>query len=84
MPELPWQTRQRLLSSYGLSEKNVDGLMKLDSSKDVPVDGDSSATPGPIQFFDELCQGNSRDPKVAFNWYDIDLSDNEFTVLRSY
>ena len=82
MPELPWQTRKRLLSSYGLSEKNVDVLMKLDSSKDVPVDGDNSATPGPIQFFDELCQGNKRDPKVAFNWYVIDLS--KMNSLYSY
>lgn len=70
------QTRQRLLSSYGLSEKNVDVLMKLDSSKDVPVDGDNSATPGPIQFFDELCQGGKRDPKIAFNWYAFGLSAN--------
>ncbi|KAF5333549.1 hypothetical protein D9611_002729 [Ephemerocybe angulata] len=68
MPELPWQIRQRLITSYGLSERNVDTLLKLDSAKDVPLDGDTTAAQGPIQYFDTLCEGKRRDPKVVFNW----------------
>lgn len=43
--------------------------MKLDSVKDVPLDGETSTIQGPIQYFDALCEGTKRDSKAVYNWW---------------
>lgn len=42
--------------------------MKLDSVKEVPLDGDTYNAHGPIKYFDALCEGNKRDSKAVYNW----------------
>lgn len=63
MPELPEVTRARL-HAQGLSERDTDVLMTVDSGKEVGFDGELGH--GAVAFFDELSRG--RDPKVAVNW----------------
>ncbi|KAH6914684.1 glutamyl-tRNA amidotransferase [Coprinopsis sp. MPI-PUGE-AT-0042] len=69
LPELPWQTHARLKRSYGLSDKNIEILLKIESVKDVPYDGRNADVKGSIvNYFDALCQRKNRDPSVVFNW----------------
>ncbi|GLB34182.1 putative PET112 [Lyophyllum shimeji] len=80
LPELPWETRERLRSAYGLSERDVDVLLNIDSGRDVSFDGE---TQGPnasvIAYFDQLCaeEGDEgkrrRDPKAVSNWITHEL-----------
>jgi len=84
MPELPWQTRQRLLSAYELPEKSVDFLMKLDSTKDVPLDGEMPEVRGAIAYFDALCAGGKRSPAVVFNWVANELVGQLTTRKESF
>lgn len=63
MPELPDETRARLLAK-GLSERDVDFLMSIDSNREVHFDGQLGN--GFVSFFDSVSDG--RDPKTAFNW----------------
>jgi len=71
MPELPWETRTRLLTNYELSEKDADALLNIDSSKEVPFDGGSNDS-GAAAYFDRICAGG-RSPKIAFNWMTHEL-----------
>lgn len=64
MPELPPQTRARLVSQYGLSERDVEVLMSIDSGDDVGVDGD--VTGGAVKYFETVAKG--KDAKVVVNW----------------
>lgn len=64
MPELPDATRARLLA-LGLSRRDADVLMDVDSGREVKFDG--ALAPGPVAYFDQISQGG-RDPKVVVNW----------------
>ena len=64
MPELPDATRIRLLR-HGLSERDVDVLMSVDSGREVGFDGEPG-TGGAVAYFDTLSK--VRDPKVVVNW----------------
>lgn len=64
MPELPSETRSRLLA-MGLSARDADFLMTIDSGRDIDFDGNVKY--GYISFFEDVAR--HRDPKVAFNWY---------------
>lgn len=63
MPELPSETRERLLK-LGLSERDVGVLLSVDSGRDVGVDG--SLEGGVIAYFDQLSRDH--DPKAVVNW----------------
>lgn len=64
MPELPEAMRQRL-RSQGLSERDTDVLMSVDSGREVGFDGEPG-NGGAVAYFDSLSRG--RDPKVVVNW----------------
>ena len=64
MPELPDATRSRLLRQ-GLSERDADVLMSIDSGREVGFDGEPGDG-GAVAYFDTLSK--DRDPKVAVNW----------------
>ena len=63
MPELPDATQARLLSQ-GLSQRDVDVLMDVDSGREVGFDGELGR--GAVAYFDEVSRG--RDPKAVVNW----------------
>ena len=63
MPELPEATRARLLG-MGLSRRDADVLMDVDSGREVGFDGQLG--PGPVAYYDKVSHG--RDPKVVVNW----------------
>ena len=64
MPALPNATRARLLEQ-GLSRRDVEVLMDVDSGREVRVDGELGR--GTVAYFDEVSRG--RDPKTVVNWY---------------
>lgn len=74
LPELPWDTRQRLLKDYGLSERDAEVLLNVDSGREVKFDGEEAEeNSGAVAYFDRLCRRQStrerpRDPKVVVNW----------------
>ncbi|KZV76023.1 Glutamyl-tRNA amidotransferase B subunit [Peniophora sp. CONT] len=68
MPELPSETRDRLLKS-GLSERDVGVLLSVDSGRDVGVDG--SLEQGVVAYFDQLSRDH--DPKTVVNWLTHEL-----------
>ena len=64
-------TRRRLQERFGLSDRDVEVLLSVDSGKDVNYDAVNAAI-GAVAYFDQLCAGgpgNSRDPKVVVNWW---------------
>lgn len=63
MPELPDETRARLHHS-GLSQRDANVLMTVDSGRDVRYDGELAR--GAVGYFDAVAQG--RDSKVVVNW----------------
>lgn len=63
MPELPEQTRARL-QAQGLSQRDTDVLMAVDSGREVGFDGEHGK--GAVAYFDAL--STSRDPKAVVNW----------------
>ena len=67
MPELPDATRARLREQYGLTTRDIDVLMTIDSGREVGYDGEVGG--GAVAYFDQLCAGQGRDPKVVVNWY---------------
>ncbi|KZT71565.1 Glutamyl-tRNA amidotransferase B subunit [Daedalea quercina L-15889] len=69
MPELPDATRARLLG-LGLSRRDADVLMDVDSGREVNFDGELA--PGPVAYFDQISHG--RDPKVVVNWITHELN----------
>jgi aspartyl-tRNA(Asn)/glutamyl-tRNA(Gln) amidotransferase subunit B len=64
MPSLPHATRAKL-SSLGLSTRDVDVLMSVDSGSQVPYDGEMSRD-GALVYFNKVAAG--RDPKIVANW----------------
>ncbi|KAI9063334.1 Glutamyl-tRNA amidotransferase B subunit [Trametes sanguinea] len=68
MPELPDATRARLLGR-GLSERDVEVLMLVDSGREVGYDGQLGH--GAVAYFDEVSQG--RNPKEVVNWITHEL-----------
>ena len=64
MPELPNATRARLLEQ-GLSRRDVEVLMDVDSGREVRFDGELGR--GTVAYFNEVSRG--RDPKTVVNWY---------------
>ncbi|KAG5648737.1 hypothetical protein DXG03_000084 [Asterophora parasitica] len=75
LPELPWDTRKRLQSQYGLAERDIEVILNIDSGREVPHDGETgSPETGAVTFFHLLCAGRDgeqnavRDPKVVVNW----------------
>ena len=64
MPELPRETRARLMS-VGLTEQEAEVLMTVDAGREVRFDGEPAR--GAVQYFDRLAQGRSA--KAAVNWY---------------
>ena len=69
LPELPWETRKRLKDSYGLSDRDIEVLLNVDSACDVQHDGGPAKTA--VAYFDGLCAEHGakvRDPKVVVNW----------------
>ncbi|KAF9462046.1 Glutamyl-tRNA-Gln amidotransferase B subunit [Collybia nuda] len=79
LPELPWDTRKRLRGNYGLSERDVEVLLNVDSVREVKLDGEEvEGNSGAVAYFDRLCNeqgtnGRSRDPKVVVNWMTHEL-----------
>ncbi len=63
MPELPDATRTRL-QKLGLSERDIDVLMAVDSGRELDYDGKLGH--GAVAYFDKVASG--RDPKVVVNW----------------
>ncbi|KAG1735696.1 GatB/GatE catalytic domain-containing protein [Suillus paluster] len=68
MPDLPDATRARLLN-LGLSERDTDVLMTVDSGHEVGFDGELGK--GAVAYFDSLAQ--QRDPRVVVNWMTHEL-----------
>ncbi|KAG2141552.1 GatB/GatE catalytic domain-containing protein [Suillus cothurnatus] len=68
MPDLPDATRARLLN-LGLSERDTDVLMAIDSGREVGFDGELGK--GAVTYFDSLAQ--QRDPRVVVNWMTHEL-----------
>lgn len=64
MPELPQETRARLMN-IGLTEQEAEVLMTVDAGREVRFDGEPAK--GAVQYFDRLAQGRSA--KAAVNWY---------------
>lgn len=68
MPELPDEVRSRL-QAQGLSQRDVDVLMAVDSGREVGLDG--ALGQGAIAYFDALSK--NRDPKTVVNWMTHEL-----------
>ena len=65
MPDLPDVIQARLLS-MGLSQRDTEVLMAIDSGREVGYDG--ALGYGAVAYFETVAQG--RDPKVVVNWYE--------------
>lgn len=63
MPDLPVATQARLLR-MGLTQRDTEVLMTIDSGREVGYDG--ALGHGAVAYFDTVAQG--RDPKVVVNW----------------
>ncbi|KAG6820678.1 hypothetical protein H0H93_013196 [Arthromyces matolae] len=72
LPELPWDTRKRLKADYSLSDRDIEVLLRVDSGREVQLDGEVNTLDGAVQYFDRLCIGG-RDPKVVVNWMTHEL-----------
>ncbi|KAG5349940.1 hypothetical protein C0989_001183 [Termitomyces sp. Mn162] len=80
LPELPWETRQRLETDFGLSERDVEVLLRVDSGREVQYDGEiSGSSSSAVAYFDRLCvgynskEGIRRSPKAVVNWMTHEL-----------
>ena len=72
MPELPHIKRRRLIDQSGLSSKDVDKLMALETSGSLVIYDDDEdlidqkGTGTPVAYFENVSRG--RRPKVVLNW----------------
>ncbi|KXN89467.1 Glutamyl-tRNA(Gln) amidotransferase subunit B, mitochondrial [Leucoagaricus sp. SymC.cos] len=80
LPELPWTTRKRLKETYGLSDRDVEVLVGIDSGREVRYDGEDPGESGAVRYFDRLVEGvgssqagKKRDPKIVANWMTHEL-----------
>ncbi|KIM76374.1 hypothetical protein PILCRDRAFT_77807 [Piloderma croceum F 1598] len=69
MPELPGAMRSRLCSQ-GLSKRDTEVLMSVDSGREVGFDGEPGSG-GAVAYFESLSKG--RDPKIVVNWMTHEL-----------
>ncbi|CAE6493091.1 unnamed protein product, partial [Rhizoctonia solani] len=67
MPTLPAQTRERLISAYKLSARDVDVLMGVDAGADVGFDGEEPLRLGAVAYFESVVR-EGRSPKTVANW----------------
>ncbi|CEL59257.1 aspartyl/glutamyl-tRNA amidotransferase subunit B [Rhizoctonia solani AG-1 IB] len=67
MPTLPDQTRERLVSTYKLSSRDVDVLMGINAGSDVGFDGEEPSRLGAVAYFESVVR-EGRDPKIVANW----------------
>ena len=65
MPELPSALHARLQSQYGISARDAEVLMSVESGSDVGYDGEV-AKGSAVRYFEQVADG--RDAKVAVNW----------------
>lgn len=63
MPEMPEEIQERL-QNLGLTPRDTEVLMAVDSGREVGYDGILGQ--GAVAFFDAVSYG--RDPKVVVNW----------------
>ncbi|TCD67512.1 hypothetical protein EIP91_012317 [Steccherinum ochraceum] len=88
MPELPNETRTRLMK-MGLSARDADVLMAVDTGREVGYDGELGQ--GAVAYFDQVAQ--ERDAKAVVNWITHELlgqlalrhevfKDNVFSVTQ--
>ncbi|KAI0698570.1 Glutamyl-tRNA amidotransferase B subunit [Cytidiella melzeri] len=68
MPDLPAVTEGRL-RGMGLSQRDCEVLMAIDSGREVGYDG--TLGQGAVAYFDTVAQG--RDPKAVVNWITHEL-----------
>jgi aspartyl-tRNA(Asn)/glutamyl-tRNA(Gln) amidotransferase subunit B len=67
LPELPDAKRERLEKQYGLREREVDILVKLDEASEIEEDGSAGDTrTGGVSYFEQVARG--RDARIAANW----------------
>ncbi|KAF8638583.1 hypothetical protein AX17_002125 [Amanita inopinata Kibby_2008] len=64
LPELPNSTRTRLQQQYGLSDRDIEVLLSIDSGRIVPFDGKNpkdidTSEIGAVTYFDRVCAGAS-------------------------
>ncbi|KAF8897888.1 Glutamyl-tRNA amidotransferase subunit B, mitochondrial [Infundibulicybe gibba] len=72
LPLLPSVIQARLLETYQLPERDVDVLLALENTKDIPPDGEDGGDKGAIAYFERLCK-EGRDPKIVANWMTHEL-----------
>jgi aspartyl-tRNA(Asn)/glutamyl-tRNA(Gln) amidotransferase subunit B len=65
MPELPSALHTRLQSQYGISARDAEVLMFIESGSDVGYDGEAEKGSA-VNYFEQVADGG--DPKVAANW----------------
>lgn len=66
MPELPHALRSRLQSQYGISAREADIVMSIQSGADVGFDGEPPKG-GVVDYFEQVARAS--DPKEAINWH---------------
>lgn len=69
MPKQPKQLRTALLEQ-GLTDSNVDVLMNIDTTLDIPTDGAANDQKTAVNYVTRLLQApdSKRNPQHAFNW----------------
>ena len=58
VPELPWETIDRICSTYGVQQRDVETLVNLD---DMGGKG--------LRYFDNVVEDDKELGKIALNWY---------------
>jgi len=71
MPELSGAMRSRLCSQ-GLSKRDAEVLMSVDSGREVEFDGEPGSG-GAVAYFESLSKG--RDPKIVVNWWSFSTAE---------
>lgn len=67
LPELPDAKRERLEAQYGLKQREVDILVKLDEAlENDEGDGMEESRAGGVSYFEQVAKG--RDARIAANW----------------
>lgn len=86
MPSLPAATRLRLLDTYsslGVTENNIDVLMNLDATREIPYDGATDKSIGAVTYFEMLCSGG-REPKFVMHWFDSYYSLSQYLTCALF
>jgi aspartyl-tRNA(Asn)/glutamyl-tRNA(Gln) amidotransferase subunit B len=80
MPELPGAMRSRLCSQ-GLSKRDAEVLMSVDSGREVEFDGERGSG-GAVAYFESLSEG--RDPKIVVNWWGFSIAEVQMADWLTY